>query len=139
VKDPLAIGLGALLTGIGLGAAVITAALIIVLFTERSSTGNASATGDVLFISLLGGIAVAALFGWRRSRALDNLWQRGVIAVLAPFGALTVVFLLTIPARQLLGLAGLAILLVLTVAGGVAGSRWAMRGTGESGTEGGTP
>jgi peptidoglycan/LPS O-acetylase OafA/YrhL len=85
-------------------------------------------TGDLLVAGLLAGIAIAALFGWRRSRGVEGVWQRGVVAVLAVFGALMVAFFFTIPARQLLGTPGLALLGLLLAIGGVLGSRWAVKG-----------
>jgi hypothetical protein len=80
---------------------------------------------------LLAGVAVGALFGWRRSAALDNVWQRGVIAVLAAVGALLIAFLFAKPAEIFFGFAGLAVLGIVAAAFGVAGSRWASRGSGE--------
>jgi hypothetical protein len=87
-------------------------------------------TGNLLVGALLAGIAVAAFLGWRRSRGVEGVWQRGVVAVLAVFGALMVAFLLTIPARQLLGTAGLVILGALLAILGAMGSRWAVKGQG---------
>lgn len=88
------------------------------------------ASGNLLVASLVAGMAIAALFGWRRSHGVENMWQRGVVAVLAVFGALLVAFLFAIPARQLLGTAGLILLAVAAAGFGVAGSRWAVRGNG---------
>lgn len=86
-----------------------------------------------LLVGLAAGIAVGAAFGWRRSHALNNIWQRGVIAVLGAVGALLVAFLFAIPAEQLFGLVGLMLLAVLAATLGVRGSRWAARGGGEAG------
>lgn len=77
------------------------------------------------------GIVIGAAFGWRRSHALDNLWQRGVIAVLGAVGALLVAFFFAIPAEQFLGFTGLSVLALAALALGVRGSRWAMRGGGD--------
>lgn len=110
---------------------MITAALIILLLTERAPSAavrESESTADLLFVALLAGMSVAAFFGWRRSAALDNIWQRGVISVLSPFGALVLVFLLSIPARQLFGIPGLVILLAVTATVGVLGSRWSAAG-----------
>lgn len=123
----------------GLGGACITIGLLLVQWLQRSTTSDGTptqdVTGDLLVAGLLAGIAVAALFGWRRSRGVEGVWQRGVVAVLAVFGALLVTFIFTIPARQLLGSAGLALLGLLLAIGGVLGSRWAIRGQGTEDTD----
>ena len=125
-KDPLAIGLGA---------ACITAVLLLVQLLQRAAQGNGDPavdmSGDLLIAGLIAGIAIAALFGWRRSNGVENLWQRGVVGVLSVFGALAVAFFFTIPARQLLGPAGLVLLAAIMVIIGVAGSRWAIQGQGK--------
>jgi hypothetical protein len=53
-----------------------------------------------------------------------------VVSVLAVFGALMVAFILTIPARQALGVGGLALLIVVLLTVGIAGGRWSIRGRG---------
>lgn len=124
-RDPLAIGLGALVCGVSFGAACVTVAVIIVTIA-----GAFDARGDALIGGLAFGILVAAASAWRLSRPLDNVWQRGVVCVLAVFGALMFGFILTIPARQAFGLGGLAMLALVLVATGSAGARWAVRGRG---------
>jgi hypothetical protein len=140
-KDPLAIGLGALACGLGLGGGTITVALIAVrafqhLDLSRYGESMSDASPDLL-AGLAAGIAVAAFFGWRRSEPLPNVWQRGVISVLAPVGALLVAFILAVPAEHFLGLPGLAALAFASAAFGVAGSRWATKGSGGETREGG--
>jgi peptidoglycan/LPS O-acetylase OafA/YrhL len=119
---------------VGLGGACITLGLLLVQWLQRRAgpegTPAQDITGDLLVAALLAGIAIAGLFGWRRSRGVEGVWQRGVVAVLAVFGALMVAFFFTIPARQLLGSAGLVILGALLAIVGVMGSRWAIRGQG---------
>ena len=110
----------------GLGAAAVTTTLIAVTVVQ----GDADPNGDLLIVGLIGGMAVAAVFGWRRSDSLENVWQRGVVAVLAVFGALLIAFLFSIPARQLLGVIGLVILAAACLWLGIAGSRWSIRGRG---------
>ncbi len=126
--------MGALATGVGLGAACITLTLLLMQLAQRAvaTDGNPArdVTGDLLIAGLVAGIAVAALFGWRRSLGVENVWQRGVVAVLSVFGALMIAFFLTIPARQLFGTTGLILLAVAMAAIGVAGSRWAIKGRG---------
>jgi hypothetical protein len=124
-RDPLAIGLGSLASGAGFGAACVTLAVIVVTLA-----GAFDARGDALLAGLILGMLVAAVSGWWLAGPLDNLWQRGVVCVLAVFGALMFGFILTIPARQAFGLAGLVGLTVLFLAAGSAGARWAVRGRG---------
>ena len=128
-RDPLAIGLGALACGAGLGGATITLAqLLVKLLQGRLDPDHyREAAGDPLLAGLLAGVAVAGLFGWRRSRPLENLWQSGVIGVLAAVGALLVGFLAAV-ADRLLGFPGLIAWGALSATVGTAASRWAIAG-----------
>lgn len=138
-KDPLAIGLGSLACGVGLGGATITLAQIAVkLLQGRIDPAQyREAAADPLLAGLFAGVLVAAVFSWRRSRSLDNIWQTGVIGVLAGVGALLVGFLAAV-ADRVLGFAGLLVWGALSVALGVAGSRWATRGSRGQGAGSGT-
>jgi len=128
-RDPLAIGLGALASGVGLGGATITLAQLLVKLLQGRLDPDRyrEAAGDPLLAGLLAGVAVAGLFGWRRSRPLENLWQSGVIGVLATVGALLVGFLAAV-ADRLLGFPGLIAWGVLSAVVGTAASRWAIAG-----------
>lgn len=124
-RDPLATGLGALATGVGLGGATITAAQgVVAQLRARLDPGDYGMVGDPLLAGLLAGVALAAFFGWRRSRAIDNVWQRGVIAVLSGVGTLIVGFLAEV-AFRLGGVIGLTLWGCGSLALGIAGSRWA--------------
>lgn len=129
-KDPLAIGLGALACGSGLGGGTIVAALVIVQGLQRrlDPASYRDAAADPLIVGVAAGMAVAVTFGWRRSHALDNVWQRGVIATLAAVGALIAGFLAA-PLHRFGGLIGLVLWGLASLALGVAGGRWAMRGS----------
>jgi hypothetical protein len=128
-KDPVAIGIGALACGAGLGGATITLAqLWVKLLQGRLDPERYREAGaDPLLAGLLAGVAVAGLFGWRRSRPLDNLFQTGVIGVLAAVGALLVGFLAAV-ADRLLGFAGLVAWGIVSAMVGAAASRWAVKG-----------
>ena len=132
VKDPLAIGLGALATGVGLGGATVTLAQgVVSILRERvDPMYYPFVGGDPLLAGLAAGVALAAIFGWRRSRGIDNIWQRGVIAVLAAVGALLVGFLAAL-AHGLGGFVGLVVWGAASLALGIVGSQWAVRGSGE--------
>ena len=130
-KDPLAIGLGALACGIGLGGGTITLFLLVLRAVQRidlARYGESLSDTPLDLIGLFVGIVVAAFFGWRRSTALDNLWQRGVIAMLGAVGALLVNFFFAPLADYFLGIAGLGLLAAGSITLGVAGGRWATRG-----------
>ena len=92
--------------------------------------GLADVRGDALIAGLAFGIAVAAVTSWRLSGPLDNLWQRGVVSVLAVFGALITALILTTLVHRILGLVGLTLLAAALFVGGIAGGRWAIRGRG---------
>jgi hypothetical protein len=138
-KDPLALGLGSLAAGVGLGGACLTAAQIVAgLLRDRLDPGIYRETAfEPLTAGLILAVGVGGGYSWYRSWALENVWQRGVISVLAAVGAILAGFLAA-PVDRFLGLVGLMVWLVLTVAFGLAGSRWASRGRG-AGTDGTPP
>jgi len=140
VKDPLALGLGSLATGVGFGGACLTGAQILasLLRGELAPTAYRETAADPLLAGLVAAIGVGGACGWYRSFALDNIWQRGVIALLAAFGAVVIGFLAA-PLDRFLGLIGLIAWLVLNVVFGVLATRWAMRGQGSEGPGGGGP
>ena len=130
-KDPLAIGLGALATGVGLGGATLTLAQgVVAILRDRVDPVYWQFVGDdPLWTGVVAGLALGAFFGWVRSRAIDNIWQRGVIAVLAGVGALLVGFLAAL-AHGLGGFVGLVVWGGASLTLGVLGSQWATKGSG---------
>lgn len=134
VKDPLALGLGSLATGVGFGGACLTAAQIIASLLRGGLDPNAyrDAAPDPLLAGLIAAVGVGGACGWYRSFALDNIWQRGVIAVLAAVGSIIIGFLAA-PLDRFLGLIGLIVWLLLNIAFGILAMRWAIRGKGEAG------
>jgi len=128
-KDLLAIGLGALATGVGLGGAAMTVAQgVVSVLRDRVDPVYWRYVGDdPLWTGV--GIALGAFFGWVRSHGIDNIWQRGVIAILAAVGALMIGFLAAL-AHGLGGVVGLSIWGCASLALGILGSRWAVRGAG---------
>jgi len=130
VKDPLAIGLGALACGAGLGGGTIVAALVIVRTLEHhvSASNYQESAADPVLAGTLAGLAVGATFGWRRSRWLDNVWQRGVIGALSTVGALLLGFIAW-PIDHLFGVGGLAVWGAASFVLGGAASAWAVRGS----------
>lgn len=134
VRDPLAVGLGSLAGGIGFGGACMTASQIVLrLFQDQVEVIGHYA----LSAGLITAVGVAGACGWYRSYPLDNIWQRGVIAVLAAFGSILVGFLAA-PLDRFFGVAGMAVWLVLNIVFGVAGTRWAKKGTRDVETGTGT-
>ena len=139
VKDPLALGLGSLASGVGFGGACLTAAQILASILRGDLEPNAfrESAADPLLAGLIAAIGVGGACGWYRSAALDNIWQRGVIAVLAAVGAILIGFLAA-PLDRFFGLLGMIVWLLLNVAFGILATRWAMRGKGEEGSGTGT-
>jgi hypothetical protein len=84
------------------------------------------AAQDPLTYALVAPVAVGAFFGWRRSHPVTNVWQRGVIAVLAAIGGLLIGFMGAI-ADRIFGLGGLIAWGIAAAAFGLAGSRWAVQ------------
>lgn len=130
MKDHLAIGLGALTCGAGLGGGTIVAGLAIVRSLEHHASAVAyeDVAGDPVIAATLAGLAVAATFGWRRGRPLENLWQRGVIGVLSAVGAVLIGFIAW-PVDRLLQIPGLVAWAAASFAIGGAGSTWAVKGS----------
>jgi hypothetical protein len=132
-KDPLAIGLGALGTGIGFGGACLTVVLLLARVLQRSEIsryGESVSEIDPIW-GTIGGMLVAVTFSWRRSQGLENIWQRGVISTLSVFGTFFL-GILAVPVWHFLQFIGMVLLTGGSFALGVAGSRWAVRGSAPS-------
>ena len=139
-KDPLALGLGSLASGVGFGGACLTAAQIIALLLRQQLEPSAyrGAAADPLLAGLIAAVGVGGACGWYRSFSLDNIWQRGVIGVLGAVGAILVGFLAA-PLDRFFGLVGMLVWLAANVAFGIAGTRWAIKGKGVQGAGSGEP
>jgi hypothetical protein len=125
-KDSLALGLGSLGGGVGFGSAFMTMSQIALRLLQDQFERIGY---QILTAGLIAAVGVGGAYGWYRSFTLDNVWQRGVIAVLAAVGALLMGFLAA-PLDGLFGIAGMLVWLVLNVVFGVACARWAIKGTG---------
>ena len=130
-KDPLALGLGSLASGVGFGGACLTVAQIAasILRGDLAPDAYRANAADPLLAGLIAAVGVGGAYGWYRSFALDNIWQRGVIAVLAAVGAILIGFLAA-PLDRFFGIAGMIVWVVLNIAFGIFGTRWAIRGKG---------
>jgi hypothetical protein len=128
VKDPIAVGLGSLAGGVGFGAACMTTAQIFVALNEDRYDLSSS----VLVGGLLTAVGIGGMCGWYRSYALANVWQQGVIAVLAAIGALLIGFLAA-PIYKFSGVWGMIVWLLLNIAFGILATRWAIRGKEQEG------
>jgi hypothetical protein len=138
-KDPLALGLGSLGAGVAFGGACLTAAQIVasILRGDLEPSSYRETAPDPLLAGLIAAVGVGGACGWYRSFDLDNIWQRGVIALLAAIGAILIGFLAA-PLDRFFGMIGMIIWLLLNVAAGVLATRWAITGKGEEGTGTGT-
>jgi hypothetical protein len=130
-KDPIALGLGSLGAGVGFGGACLTGAQIVaaVFRGELEPGGYRDAAAYPLLAGLILAVGVGGASGWYRSFSLDNIWQRGVIAVLAAIGALLAGFLAA-PFERFFGIIGLIVWLLVTVVFGILSTRWAIKGRG---------
>ena len=139
VKDPLALGLGSLASGVGFGGACLTMAQILAAILRGDLETNVyrQTVPDPLLAGLIAAVGVGGAYGWYRSAALDNIWQRGVIAVLAAVGAIIIGFLAA-PLDRFFGLLGMIVWLLLNIAFGILATRWAIKGKGEEGRGTGT-
>lgn len=126
VKDPLALGLGSLASGVGFGGACLTASQIALSLNQQ----RFEILGYyVLTAGLITAVGVGGACGWYRSFLLDNIWQRGVIAVLAAVGAVLVGFLAA-PLDRFFGVLGMIVWVLVNVAIGILAARWANKGKG---------
>lgn len=134
-KDPLAIGLGSLGAGIGFGSSLMSAAQIItaILRDYRTTDPVTDPASKALTAGLLLAIGVGGGFAWYRSYPLDNIWQRGVIAILGAVGALLIGFL-GAPIYRWINIPGLIAWVLIGVIIGILGNRWAMSGRGVEGS-----
>jgi hypothetical protein len=134
VKDPLALGLGSLAAGVGFGGACLTTSQIVasVLRGDLDPTVYRDAVPDPLLAGLIAAVGVGGAVGWARSASLENVWQRGVIAVLAAIGAILIGFLAA-PLDRFLGVIGIAIWLGINIIIGIVATRWARSGKGVEG------
>ena len=129
IKDPLALGLGSLAGGVGFGAAFMTISQILVALNQERYDVH----GYLLAAGLFTALGIGGMCGWSRSYQLENIWQRGVIAVLSAVGAILVGFLAA-PLDRFFGIIGMIVWLFANVAFAIAGTRWAIRGKGVSTT-----
>jgi len=130
VKDPLALGMGSLAAGVGFGSACLSASQVVTAMAlDYGSTDPNDVGSKALAAGLVLAIGVGGGYAWYRSAALENIWHRGVIAVLAAIGALLAGFL-GAPAYHLTHLLGLIVWVILGIAVGIAATRWALQGRG---------
>ena len=132
IKDPLSLGLGSLAAGVGFGGACLTAAQIAasILRGDLEPGAYRETAADPLLAGLIAAVGVGGVVAWYRGGALDNLWQRGVIAVLGAVGAILIGFLAA-PLDRFFGILGILVWLLLNIAFGILATRWAVRGKGE--------
>ncbi|HWC74102.1 MAG TPA: hypothetical protein VG454_09200 [Gemmatimonadales bacterium] len=128
-KDPLALGLGSLGAGVGFGSAFMTTSQIVlrILQDQFERVGY-----YVLTAGFLAAVGIGGAYGWYRSFRLDNIWQRGVIAMLAAVGAILIGFLAA-PIDRFFGVVGMVVWLALNITFGVVCARWAIKGKGLEG------
>lgn len=138
-KDPLALGLGSLAAGLCFGAACLTAAQIAAAILREDLEPGAyrETAGNPLVLGLIAAVGVGGAVAWYRSSALESIWQRGVIVVLAAVGACLDGFMAALLDR-FFGVVGLIVWLLLNVAFGILATRWAIKGKGEEGSGTGT-
>lgn len=129
--DPLALGLGSLASGLCFGAVCLTAAQIVaaVMRGDLEAGAYRETAGNPLVAGLIAAVGVGGVVAWYRSFALENIWQRGVIAILAAVGACLDGFMAALLDR-FFGFIGLTVWLLLNVAGGILATRWAIKGRG---------
>lgn len=118
--DPVGTALWSIGAGSTSGAVAITAAMFALrtLQATAGETDDETAGATVVLIGLVVGLTLAVTIGWMRTRAIDDLWRRGVIGALSLFGA-SLLSLVTLPVDMLLGrpgLAGYAVLLLIAAA-----------------------
>jgi len=82
-----------------------------------------------LTAGLIGAVGIAGATAWYRSFTLDNVWQRGVISLLAAIGAIVVGFLAAVVER-FFGVIGMVVWMLLGVILGILARQWAIQARG---------
>jgi len=120
----------------GLGGALLAAWLILVRLAQARAGGasDPAESGTLLLVGIGATVLLSTFVAWRRSTGLASDAHRAAVTVLAAFGALSVVFLLSFRLERMAGLTGLAVLAAVSAVVGIAGERWAARGNVERGT-----
>jgi hypothetical protein len=115
--DPVGTAITSIGAGATSGAGVMAAGVLVVRLLQRGDPAMlpTDTAGLILSVTVSAGLLVAVLTGWLLSRAIDDVWRRGVTAGLAVFGTV-LLSVLAAPIDMAAGALGLgAYLVVLTV------------------------
>lgn len=125
--DPVGTALASIAAGATTGAAAIALGTLVVRLTQERGTSAPPEDGAAfLGASLFLGIVLAAATGWQLTRAVDDLWRRGVTAAIAVFGA-SLLAIVAMPVDTVAGWRGLVAYVLVLAAGAVASARTARR------------
>ncbi len=115
--DPVGTALASIGAGATSGAGVMATGVLVVRLLQRGDTGGlpTDTAGLVLSVTVSVGLFVAVFTGWYLSRAIDDLWRRGVTAGLAVFGTV-LLSVLAAPIDMAAGPVGLGTYLVVLTA-----------------------
>jgi hypothetical protein len=116
-RDPVGGALASLGAGAAVGAAVVTAALIILRTVQRQASGDGDSAlqATIIGAGLFAGIVTAVATAWSLSPTLDP-WRRSVTSALAVFAG-TILAVGAAPADLAGGRVGLAVYAVLLLSG----------------------
>ncbi len=108
-RDPVGTALASIGAGATTGAVVLTGGVLVLrsLQAGAGATVAASLGFAVLIAAVLLGMATAVTAGWVRSRPIDDVYRRGVVAALSVFGA-ALLALVAAPLDMAAGRPGLA-------------------------------
>ncbi len=132
--DPVGTALASIGAGATTGAAVMTGGVLAFrLLHAREVWSMSTETGSLLLTgSALAGLIAAVATGWLRTRAIDDVWRRGVTGAVSAFGTVLLALGTTV-ADMVAGPVGVAVYLALLLAAAVAAHQAAGRSTSSGG------
>ena len=114
--DPVGTALASIAAGSTTGAAAIALGALFVRHGQQqgASTPDPATGATVLLGGVFLGVVLAAGTGWALTRAIDDVWRRGVTAAISVFGAV-LLSLLALPADMAAGRVGILMYVVALV------------------------
>ena len=126
--DPVGTALASIGAGATTGAAVMTGGVLALRLLQARDVSSMSTEGGSLLLagSALAGLIAAVATGWLRTRAIDDVWRRGVTGAVSAFGSVLLA-LGSAVADMVAGPLGVAVYFALLLAAAVAAHQAARR------------
>lgn len=106
-NDPVGTALAAIGAGATTGATIFTGGVLALRVLQAGGEAPPEQTAPLLTATMFAGIVAAAGSGWITTRAIGDLWRRGVTAAVSVFGAVLLAVAATM-ADQIAGVVGVS-------------------------------